>query len=353
MSVILANSNPNAHLPIDQSVSLPAAVRAAAAAADALMAPPNPAPAAPAAPVTVQPQEVPRPTNPTPEPIVIPPVVSAPPVAPQTPQPTDWERVAKTWQGRYEASEKRHNEAIMNLTQEIGQLRAQKTAPSPPQVAAAPTVFTPDPKYVELFGEDMASAIYEIAGGIAATQVAGVAQRLTQTAEEELQARQLRLFADMDAKVPTWRSVNEDARFFSWLALRDTFSGVIRSKLLADAFEKGDTDRVQSFFNSFISEAGPSPAIGETQSGTPAEPAAQPPSNRLDLAELAAPGQPRPAAAPGAPVEKRVWTRSEITRFYSEKSKATLRPMTPAQQAEWDALEKDVFAAQTEGRVKN
>src|SRR5215472_3744169 len=52
----------------------------------------------------------------------------------------------------------------------------------------------------------------------------------------------------LDANVPSWWQINADEEFHRWLLLPDTFSGVIRDRLLKDAARAGDAPRVANFF---------------------------------------------------------------------------------------------------------
>src|SRR5262249_38421729 len=55
----------------------------------------------------------------------------------------------------------------------------------------------------------------------------------------------------LDQHVPNWREINADERFHSWLLMPDTYSGVIRDRLLKDAAHAANAQRVASFFTGF------------------------------------------------------------------------------------------------------
>jgi hypothetical protein len=77
------------------------------------------------------------------------------------------------------------------------------------------------------------------------------------------------------------------------------------------------------------------------------EPGAEP---QLALDELVAPGTPKTGTA-SAPNEsgKRVWSRKMISDFYNAKNEVHRKGQKLSD--EFVALEKDLFAAQKEGRV--
>ena len=61
----------------------------------------------------------------------------------------------------------------------------------------------------------------------------------------------------LDANVPNWRAINADPRFHSWLLMPDTYSGVIRDRLLKDAVAKADAGRLINFFKGFLGKKEP------------------------------------------------------------------------------------------------
>lgn len=64
---------------------------------------------------------------------------------------------------------------------------------------------------------------------------------------------------ELDAAVPNWREINNDPRFHQWLLLPDTYSGVIRDRLLKDAAAAANAPRVINFFKGFLAAAGQAP----------------------------------------------------------------------------------------------
>jgi hypothetical protein len=65
-------------------------------------------------------------------------------------------------------------------------------------------------------------------------------------------ATKARIDQYLDANVPNWREINNSEKFHAWLLLPDTFSGVIRDRLLKDAAATGNAQRVANFFNAFV-----------------------------------------------------------------------------------------------------
>jgi hypothetical protein len=124
----------------------------------------------------------------------------------------------------------------------------------------------------------------------------------------------------LNAAVPGWREINTDPRFHAWLLLPETYSGVIRDRLLKDAAAAGDAQRLINFFRGFLREQG--------GAGQPA----------------AAGSAPRRAAR--APSGQRIYDRSEITRMW------TLRRQGKIDDQDWLRWEHELCRASAEGRVR-
>ena len=133
-------------------------------------------------------------------------------------------------------------------------------------------------------------------------------------------ATKLSLDRELDREVPDWRQINGDPRFHAWLLLPETYSGVIRDRLLKDAAAAGDAQRLINFFRGFLREQG--------GAGQPA----------------AAGSAPRRAAR--APSGQRIYDRSEITRMW------TLRRQGKIDDQDWLRWEHELCRASAEGRVR-
>jgi hypothetical protein len=125
---------------------------------------------------------------------------------------------------------------------------------------------------------------------------------------------------ELDAAVPNWREINASEEFHRWLLMPETYSGVIRDRLLKDAAAAGDAQRLVKFFQGFLREQG--------GAGQPA----------------AAGSAPRRASR--APSGQRVYDRSEITRMW------TLRRQGKINDQDWLRWEHELCRASAEGRVR-
>src|SRR5262245_43038708 len=102
----------------------------------------------------------------------------------------------------------------------------------------------------------------------------GLAPELAQLHNENAQLRdevsrttKLAIDRELDAAVPAWRAINADPRFHSWLLMPDTYSGIIRDRLLKDAVAAASAQRVINIFQGFLREAG---AVGQAPARTAA-----------------------------------------------------------------------------------
>lgn len=374
--------NAEAHLPMDTSVIMPPAVRAAAMQADALMAasiaPPSggPPPAAhdfqpPQAPVAQQ-QPLPVPTAGPPPPAGW----SQPPMAPQVPaqvtpqapapllpngepapaQPGTtealWERRARSYHGQMTADRATAQREIAGLRQQLEAVMAQITNGSPaPRNGQASTIAL-DPakraKLVEKWGDEMVADMEEVAGGLANAAMGQVTQRVgteIQGTRDELHERdRIAMETSLDQMLPDWRIANDDEGFKNWLQTQDGFSRLSRHQVLLAAYNGNDTQAVYRIFAAYM--------LPQSGSGPDMTPPVNPqPSNRLPMHQFAAPGSPRPAGhgAPASP-EVNQYTPSHIAWFFAQKARGVFND-TPQRQQWAAAIEADIFAAQREGRV--
>ena len=343
---------PQNHPPVDPNVTLPPAVLAAAARSEAIHAQAYDAPApasAPAAPPAFmppvaepvpQPQPQPQPTEPAPQPVTAP--VTPPAPAAAEPKPIDWEARFNAMKGRYDQSVQTIGDLqgqISAMGDELQQrLRAQP--PQPPQ--PVPTITEEDRK---TFGEDLIGLAERVARGVVAQAVTPLEQRTSRLGQQVQQTTVNSVYALLDAEIPDWRAINASPRFKAWSALRDVYSGGVRSALLMDAFRRGDAPRVLAFFKGFVTDE---QATGQMPGP---EPSLQPPAPgnaAVPLAALSTPGRPHPGGDTAPTDAKPVFTRADIRWFYSPEGQASYYGRPDARKAD----EARIFEAQREGRIR-
>lgn len=150
-------------------------------------------------------------------------------------------------------------------------------------------------------------------------QLSGVSQVAAVSAQDRFEAQ-------IAAQVPNWKTIDADPAFVDWLNELPT-----RMRMFTEAARSQDAPSLAYFYKEYADKTAPAAA------------AATAADTRLE--RMVAPGRTRSVATPAqAPSEKKQWTRSEIARFY----KSGRRDYSPE---EYTKVEKDIFAAQREGRV--
>ena len=342
---------------VDETVKIPAAVRAAAERAAKFYEQPETEPAEKPEETAANGNEEAKseetPANTAPENFETP----APTAQEITSEPTDeaktvdWERRFNAMKGRYDRAEQQTRqlaEQIQSLQQIIAQLEATKAPAARESEIKLEKLITPEEEndygqdFLKVVGkkakEELLPEIRKYEDKIAELEakLAGVNGYVAQDARG-------RMLSVLDEKLPNWREVNRDDNFISWLQLPDLYSGDIRHSLLKAAYERNDANRVLAFFTGFLAEeAAMSPAEARTEE-------TRAPAPVLDPKSLAAPGRAKSAAASSAPAEKPIFTRAQIAKFYADAAAGKFR----GKEAERDRLEMQIFEAEREGRIRS
>jgi hypothetical protein len=170
--------------------------------------------------------------------------------------------------------------------------------------------------------------ILDVAQRAARQAMAPVMSRLEQENEELREGLQrtvkTSIDRELDAAVPNWRQVNQDVRWFQWLADYDVYSGYRRQDLLNDATVKGDAGRVVAIFRGFLAAAG----------GQPGQPG--------QFGQIGQSG-PRQVVQPG---RGQIYTRDQITQMWN------LRRQGKIDDQQWRRWEIELCRASAEGRVR-
>jgi hypothetical protein len=327
----------------DTNVRIPAAVRAASERADALAKAAYPD-------LTPQGNEPPEGTPPATPPVVAasPPPAAAPPAEPPE-DDASWEQKFKSVNGRYTRSQ----EEVRNLTEQIRNLQnvvaTLQAAPPPASEPATIEKFVTEQEVTD-YGKDLLDVVgkkaHEIVAPLLKKQADEIARLNSQlgTVASTVQADLSDKFNDtLDEKLPSWREINVDPEFISWLGLSDPYSGANRHEMLKAAYAQGNASRVLAFFNGFLAEEA---AVAPAGNPPDAEGTVRVP--KIPLENLAAPGRAKTAAPATPPAEKPFITRAQITTFYADVAAGKYRSKV----AEKDALEAQIFAAEREGRIR-
>lgn len=243
----------------------------------------------------------------------------------QTPPPAeDWEHRFKVLQGKYSAEVPRfaaENKDLKSrlelLEQELEQMKAK---PAEPLVTQA-EVDEYGPGLVDLARriarEEQAQKDAEIAK--LKTQIAQLSDATSKTASNDF-------FKSLTAIVSDWEQINEDPGFIKWLEEVDELTGETKQNLLSRAEGARDAARVGKFFTSYKKAA----SSWAASSAKSLESQVVPPTNK----------------SPDTPPSKKVWTRAEISDFYSRVRRGDVSDKDAI------AIEADITAASIEGRIR-
>ena len=262
----------------------------------------------------------------------------------------NWEHRYNSMKGRYDRSQQQVNA----LSERVGQLEAMLSAaprmsasdaPMQPQVAAE-RLLTPEEE--EEYGSEFLSVVEKKAREAFAPMAAQYEQQIARLEAQVngvhghvVQSVQEKMFSSLDTKLSSWREVNTDPEFLSWLRLPDPYSGAIRHELLKAAYERHDAPRVLAFFNGFLAEEA---AVAPANAGPD-----QTPKGKIPLEKFAAPSRAKSAAAQNAPAEKPGFTAAQISAFYSDIRAGKFS----GREAEKNQIERQIFEAQRLGLIRS
>ncbi len=171
-----------------------------------------------------------------------------------------------------------------------------------------------------------------------ARQMEGMGASVENTSKVVALSQQDRFEAQLDKLVPKWRRIDADPKFIEWLQ---------GDPLYGPAFQKAvhelDGAAAARVFDAYVREAGDPEAEAEAAEAR----------RKRELEQQVAPDTSRgdtTAARPAGEGQPKVWKMSEIRAVYADIQRPKgQRKYTPEQ---FDALERDIAAAQAEGRVE-
>jgi hypothetical protein len=232
---------------------------------------------------------------------------------------------------------------LIRTQQLITQPRQQQQPNTPPQPVR---VLTDEDR--ANYGPELLDVIQRAAREAIEPEINQVRQQNRNIAQRVATQTQQGVYQTLSAEIPNWNEINNSPRFKAWCRLPDLYSGVVRGKLLMDAFQAANAPRVVAFFRGFLAEevaTGQQPDPSGQQQQEPA-PARQP---AIPLETLAAPGRAKPATGnTPAPADKPIYTRAQVAGFYDDVRKGVYAGRDEDKKRD-EAL---IFAAQREGRIR-
>ena len=258
----------------------------------------------------------------------------------------------RTLQGMYNAEVPRlhsQNRELNGRVQQMEQLLAslsQQSSQPAQQTQVAPLVTEND---VQEYGDSLdvmrrvtREELYPVAQKIAqldqiirslqtsvVPQVQAVAHRQAMTAEQQF-------WSDLSSAAPNWREINDDHAFQSWLLEIDPLTGISRQTYLEDAQRILDVRRVASFFQTWNELTGKANVAQNTRRTATAS----------ELERQVAPGRSKNTGTP-ANNNAKTYSPDDIKGFFNDVRSGKYR----GREAERDRIERDIFAAQRDGRI--
>ena len=261
----------------------------------------------------------------------------------------NWEQKYKSLQGMYNADVPRLNTQNRDLTARVEQLE-KLLSEVPPKVETS----EPEPVASLITEDDLAaygdsidvmrkaareeltkanSKVAQLEAQIA--QLQGVLPQVQQVQAQQKKSSEQIFWDTISSKVPHWNDINTNPDFQSWLLEIDPLTGVSRETYLEDAQRSLDAHRVVNFFTTW-----------EQATGKPST--AQPTRKAQDssLQKQVSPGRSRSnGASPSG--EPPTYSPKDITKFFSDVRQGKYK----GRDDERGRIERDIFAAQAEGRI--
>lgn len=244
---------------------------------------------------------------------------------PPAPQGDDnWEHRFKVLQGKYNSEVPRFANELKELKARLEQLSSENE-----QLKAKPPEPLVKPEEIEEYGPGLVDLARRIAKeemmakdaeiNRLKTQIQSLSEATSNTVTNDF-------FRSLSAIVPDWEKLNEDPGFLKWLEEFDELTGEQRLSLLGKAEAAKDAVRAAKFFTAY-KKTSQTWAANSAQS---LENQLVPPTNRT----------------PETPPSKKIWTRAEISEFYSRLRRGAVSDKDAI------AIEADITAASIEGRIR-
>jgi len=258
------------------------------------------------------------------------------------------EQKYKTLQGMYNAEVPRLHADRRELTNRVQQLEqliaSMNAAPVKPQAPMEKLVTAQDVEDYgdsidvmrRVFREEMSSKDSEIneLRHLVRQMQGTVVPQVHQLSRSHAVSEEQRFWADLQTAVPDWQDVNTNRDFQSWLLEVDPLTGIPRQTYLDDAQRSLDVRRVANFFSAWKGLSG----VPDAQTNRTAQPS--------QLEKQVAPGRGRSGTSRAAG-EPKTYSSDDIKNFFTDVQKGKYK----GREDERDRIERDIFAAQREGRI--
>ena len=263
----------------------------------------------------------------------------------QEPKQDDWQQKYRSLQGMYNADVPRLNAENRDLSSRVSQLEGLlSTMQEPAQQTPVQSEKLITDDDVKEYGDSIAvmrkAAREEVAQEIAQLrqqvgQLQGVLPQVQQVQAQQKKSGEQTFWSTIASEVPNWNDINNDPDFQSWLLAIDPLTGISRQTYLEDAQKNLDASRVVNFFRTWEGETGKTNTAQVDRS-----------AQQSQLQKQVAPGRSRNNGVK-ASGQNRTYTQNDIKEFYADVRKGKYK----GRDDERGRIERDIFAAQQEGRI--
>ena len=163
----------------------------------------------------------------------------------------------------------------------------------------------------------------------------GVVPQVQQMQSAQKASNEQAFWNSLSSAVPNWEEINDNQDFQTWLLQTDPLSGITRQTYLDDAQRNLDVQRVVTFFKSW-----------EQANGMTVDAQDKRPSSNSQLEKQVSPGRGRSSGKPSMQ-EGQKYSPADITAFFDAVRKGKYK----GREEERGRIERDIFAAQREGRI--
>ncbi len=263
----------------------------------------------------------------------------------------DWKQKYRSLQGMYNSDVPRLNTQNRELTSRVEQL--EKLLGEIPSKAETPaSTSTPTPSLiteddVANYGDSIEvmrkaareelntanSKVSHLEAQMAKLQ--SVVPQVQQVQAQQKKSAEQIFWDTISSKVPHWDNINTNPDFQSWLLEIDPLTGVNRQTYLEDAQRNLDAVRVTNFFTTW-----------EQANGKPNNAQSNRKPSDSTLQKQVSPGRSRSNGAPPSG-EPPTYSPKDITQFFTDVRQGKYK----GRDDERGRVERDIFAAQAEGRI--
>ena len=255
--------------------------------------------------------------------------------APSEPVTEDWRHKYSVLKGMFDKSRSDDATRISQLENQIGVLTTMAQHPTTIQDTFHPEIPAQGLNYglteeqiEEVGGQEFVDYIGQISSAGAADEIASLRREIGTLQDSQKETLEDIFYSRLTELSTNWRVINADERFDLWLKEGEGLSGIARSNFLTNAFDNRDADTVARYFNQFAELL-------------PTEPGLNPDVITDFIPDTTGGGGPSQSRS-GA-----VYTPASIQQFFKDKGLGKWK----GKEDEAAAIERDIFAAQKEGRI--